>query len=262
MSRLSLAPNGHVIYRLKQPRPDGTSHVIFSPQSLLMRLSRLVALPGVHLTRYHGVFAPNHVVPESPGPLPGLHCRPRGRLDWATLLKRVFALEVLICTACGGERRARRPLEGSPPRSRRVRLPRRSSPTSVCRPSAHPEERAAGECLEGRPSPDRRTSSPQDRLPPTSPRRPVPGLTRTSTSGSPAPIPSPDRSSSIARSAGPSPHRGTCAPHVPRGVLPHHVAPCVPALPEESARFECLVRRYAKIGLKYRVFETWPPGET
>ncbi len=53
LSRLSLAPNGHVIYRLKRPRPDGTSHVVFSPQSLLTRLSWLVVLPGVHLTRYH-----------------------------------------------------------------------------------------------------------------------------------------------------------------------------------------------------------------
>jgi hypothetical protein len=110
LSRLSLAPNGHVIYRLKQPRPDGTSHVVFSPQSLLTRLSWLVVLPGVHLTRYHGILAPNHawrslIVRQPPVPLPGLHCRPRRRLDWATLLKRVFALEVLVCTACGGERR-------------------------------------------------------------------------------------------------------------------------------------------------------------
>ncbi len=34
-------------------------------------------------------------MPESPTPLP----------DWATLLKRVFAIEVLTCRAYGGERR-------------------------------------------------------------------------------------------------------------------------------------------------------------
>ena len=49
--------------------------------------------------------APGHRPAARAGRLPGLHCRPRGRLDWATLLKRVFALEVLTCQACGGERR-------------------------------------------------------------------------------------------------------------------------------------------------------------
>ena len=66
--------------------------------------------PRIHLTRYHGVLAPNHpwrniLVPKPPVHVPGeIRCG-RSRLDWATLLKRVFALEVLLCASCGGERR-------------------------------------------------------------------------------------------------------------------------------------------------------------
>ncbi len=35
--RDSLAENGNVVYRLKTPRPDGTTHVIFTPLSFLTR---------------------------------------------------------------------------------------------------------------------------------------------------------------------------------------------------------------------------------
>jgi len=34
--------------------------VIFEPLDFLARLAALVPSPGVNLTRYHGVFAPNH----------------------------------------------------------------------------------------------------------------------------------------------------------------------------------------------------------
>ncbi len=111
LSRLTQAPNGNLIYRLKVPRADGTSHVVLTPQAFLTRLSWLIVKPRIHLTRYHGVLAPNHpwrdqVVPKPPAELPGSHegCH-RRHLDWATLLKRVFALEVLVCASCGGQRR-------------------------------------------------------------------------------------------------------------------------------------------------------------
>jgi hypothetical protein len=109
-ARLSARSDGKLVYRLKAPKPDGTTHVVFSPLTLLQRLSWLVPLPRIHLTRYHGVFAPAHpwrsrVVPSPPPTEPPLACaRKRRWIDWADLLKRVFALEVLAC-ACGGRRR-------------------------------------------------------------------------------------------------------------------------------------------------------------
>jgi Putative transposase len=45
---------------LKSPYRDGTTHVVFEPLDFLSRLAALVPSPGVNLTRYHGVFAPNH----------------------------------------------------------------------------------------------------------------------------------------------------------------------------------------------------------
>jgi hypothetical protein len=40
-----------------------------------------------------------------PKPLPDQRCAPSRWIDWATLLRRVFLLEVLVCSTCGGERR-------------------------------------------------------------------------------------------------------------------------------------------------------------
>jgi hypothetical protein len=82
---------------------------VFTPLQLLERLARLVPLPDQHMIRYHGVLAPSAtwrplVVPAAPvvgTVLP----RPGGRrIAWADLLRRVFALEILVC-ACGGARR-------------------------------------------------------------------------------------------------------------------------------------------------------------
>ncbi len=93
------------------------------------RLSRLAALiprPRVHLLTYHGVLAPaaewrDLVVPSvsparvksSPIPEPSLASgsaltpkahRPT-RASWADLMKRVFAIDVLVCPHCAGTRK-------------------------------------------------------------------------------------------------------------------------------------------------------------
>ena len=81
----------------------------------LRHLAALIPPPRVHVTRYHGVFAPHHrhraavarlvaADPSGPARRPA-HApasEPRRRLDWATLMKRVFVLDVLVCHACGG----------------------------------------------------------------------------------------------------------------------------------------------------------------
>ena len=58
--RLSLTPQGNTRYRLKTPYRDGTTDVVFEPLDFMARLAALVPTPRVNLTRYHGVFAPNH----------------------------------------------------------------------------------------------------------------------------------------------------------------------------------------------------------
>src|SRR3954465_8195663 len=87
------------------------AELALTPIDFLRRLATLIPPPFAHLTRYHGVFAPNHhlraaIVPASAIAATG-SSRPasRRRLDWASLLKRGFATDVLVCDACGGAMR-------------------------------------------------------------------------------------------------------------------------------------------------------------
>ena len=78
----------------------------------MARLAALVPTPRVNLTRYHGVFAPNHrlreqITPARRGrrkaettdePVPARHVS----MTWAQRLKRVFNIDILTCEHCGG----------------------------------------------------------------------------------------------------------------------------------------------------------------
>ena len=57
--RLSLNEEGQVQYLFKRPWKDGRTHVVLSPLEFIEKLSALVPLPYLHLTRYSGVLAPN-----------------------------------------------------------------------------------------------------------------------------------------------------------------------------------------------------------
>jgi hypothetical protein len=112
--RLTVNANGKVVYLLKTPYRDGTTHVVFEPLDFIARLAALVPRPRVNLTRYHGVLAPNHrwraeVTPSGRG---------RGRrtgtaqpersaierhaaMTWAQRLRRVFSIDAESCARCG-----------------------------------------------------------------------------------------------------------------------------------------------------------------
>ncbi len=60
--RLSLSPQGRVRYALKTPWSNGTTHVEFEPVDFIGKLAALVPPPRAHLTRFHGIFAPNAVL--------------------------------------------------------------------------------------------------------------------------------------------------------------------------------------------------------
>jgi len=57
--RLSLSPQGRVRYELKTPWRNGTTHVEWDAEDFIAKLAALVPPPRAHLTRFHGVFAPN-----------------------------------------------------------------------------------------------------------------------------------------------------------------------------------------------------------
>jgi hypothetical protein len=56
--RLSLLPNGDVLYKLKRRWRDGSTHVQLTPHTLIERLCSLIPAPRKKLIAYHGVFAP------------------------------------------------------------------------------------------------------------------------------------------------------------------------------------------------------------
>ena len=104
--RLSLASNGNVVYQLKTPYDDGTTHVVLSPMEFMGRLAALVPKPRMNLTRFHGVFSPNSklrgkVVPAKAKDERSDKASGYGQ-TWAQRLKRVFAIDTEKCEKCGG----------------------------------------------------------------------------------------------------------------------------------------------------------------
>ena len=129
--RLSLLPDGRLLYRLKHRWHDGTTHVIYEPLELMERLAALVPPPRFNLTRYSGVLASASafrplLVPQEEARAPAGHagceavvaaakngsdgtkdedgCRSR-HYPWAQLMARVFEFDVLACPRCGAKMR-------------------------------------------------------------------------------------------------------------------------------------------------------------
>jgi hypothetical protein len=115
LERLSVNANGQVVYMLKKPYSDGTTHIVMQPLELLEKLAAIVPRPKVHLTRFHGVLAPHYkhrkqIVPQPPlvkvvNPALVEPTKPvsKARISWARLLKRVFNIDVEVCDSCGGK---------------------------------------------------------------------------------------------------------------------------------------------------------------
>ena len=116
--RMALTSSGHVRYPLKTPYREGTTHVVIEPLDFMARLAALVPPPRMHLTGYHGVFAPHSklraaVTPAhrgmgAPQSLPAADVAkpPTPRhvaMSWARRLKRVFGIEIEDCARCGGK---------------------------------------------------------------------------------------------------------------------------------------------------------------
>jgi hypothetical protein len=128
--RLSLHPDGKVIYRLRRPWPraGGATHLLLEPLDFLRRLAALVSFPYSHQVRYHGVFAgrsrfrkllppppsreaadleePPARLPDAGDSVDGEPTEPlpsrvqRRRVPWAQLLRRVLHVDALACPRC------------------------------------------------------------------------------------------------------------------------------------------------------------------
>ena len=117
--RLTMTSSGQVRYQLKTPYRDGTTHIVLEPLDLMGRLAALVPPPRMHLTRFHGVFAPHSGLraavtsahrdvgaAKRPPADPAKPATPRHvAMNWARRLKRVFGIEIERCVRCAGRLR-------------------------------------------------------------------------------------------------------------------------------------------------------------
>jgi Putative transposase len=118
--RLSLTDDGNVLYELRKPYTDGTTHFQFTPTELIEKLVALVPPPRIHLIRYHGILAPHssdrsRIIPrpadekeDEPAIPPEhedsrYHGRRPYRISWAKILSRVFLTDLEHCSICGGK---------------------------------------------------------------------------------------------------------------------------------------------------------------
>jgi hypothetical protein len=129
--RLSLLPNGRLLYKLKRRWSDGTTKVIYEPMELMERLAALVPPPRFNITRFYGVLAPAStirplIVPQDTTSIAPTHLGCPAKVEtpktdstktngkrgiqpknysWAQLMMRVFEVDVLSCPRCGGRMR-------------------------------------------------------------------------------------------------------------------------------------------------------------
>jgi len=122
--RLSVANNGHVVYRFKKAWRNGKTAVVLDPMTFISRLAAQVPPRRFHMLTYHGVLAAaaarrHEVVPghggdqgeaqpcgsrRSPSAVGAGKPRSRPeRMFWADLVTRVWLTEILRCP-CGGRR--------------------------------------------------------------------------------------------------------------------------------------------------------------
>ena len=126
-------PDGRVRLTFKSSTRTDATHVDLEPYRFLARLVGLVPPPRQHQVRYFGVFSNHHalrariqVEPAAPLPVASVQVslfdatglqpwhtsslsqtapRARARLGWASLLARVFSIDVSVCSRCGGQLR-------------------------------------------------------------------------------------------------------------------------------------------------------------
>ena len=91
---------------------------MFEPLDFIAKLAALVPKPRANLTRFHGVLAPNskhriNVTPAKRGKggntqdvkskkSAELPVNEHKEMNWAQRLKRVFNIDITICSRCGG----------------------------------------------------------------------------------------------------------------------------------------------------------------
>jgi len=108
--RLTVRSDGRVEYQFRRPDPTGRTSWVTDGPTWCRRLATLVPPSRGHLTRFHGVLSSAHrlrpyvvpaVNPAGSDDKPPTAMTLARRLDWASLLRRVFGESVTQCPRCG-----------------------------------------------------------------------------------------------------------------------------------------------------------------
>jgi hypothetical protein len=124
--RLAVTESGQVVVRFKNAWRNGAHAVVLDPLDFIARLVALIPPPHFNMVRHHGVLAARAAsrsdvvpgaAPKQPEPIQlrlaydgeatpfELELKPASRHPWAWLLARVFAVDVITCSGCGGRMR-------------------------------------------------------------------------------------------------------------------------------------------------------------
>jgi hypothetical protein len=106
--------NNQVVFKLSKQRHNGATHAFMTPHNFMRRICSLIPPAKQNLVRYFGVLGPAAklrplIVPHrdidfGAAALPlAMPSRALG-IDWASLLKRVYDIDVFECP-CGGRMR-------------------------------------------------------------------------------------------------------------------------------------------------------------
>jgi hypothetical protein len=113
--RIEIVDNARVRIKLKSSWKDGTTHIEMSPIQVIEKLVAIIPLPRFHLTRYFGILASkaknrSKIVPPpkesedvKPRKIGKSGCPKKLYIPLATLLKRTFLIDVLVCAKCGAK---------------------------------------------------------------------------------------------------------------------------------------------------------------
>lgn len=113
LKRLSVTKDGKVRLKLRKTYFTGQRDVVFEPLDFMRRLAAITPLPRQNLTRYYGIFSPNHKSRKQLAQLlPQKSSNPKHKMrkeksapnayrqPWSALLKRVFGDDIMKCSKC------------------------------------------------------------------------------------------------------------------------------------------------------------------